>query len=107
MRNLQVGRLSLLVQRHPGNSQLAEDVKQVLEEVPDDEDQDQKVGREAAEERVLMMMRVESGELWPNRPFIQESSPGKDVDFAVRRSSWEDGLHCGVSSILMRKHCVT
>ena len=47
------------------------------------------------------------GELWPNRPFIQESSPGKDVDFAVRRSSWEDGLHCGVSSILMRKHCVT
>ena len=60
MRNLQVGRLSLLVQRHPGNSQLAEDVKQVLEEVPDDEDQDQKVGREAAEERVLMMMRVEN-----------------------------------------------
>ena len=40
------------------------------------------------------------GEIWPNRPFIQESSPGKDVDFAVRRSSWEDGLHRGLSSSL-------
>ena len=38
MRNLQLGRLSLLEQRHPENLQLAEDVELVLEEVPDDEE---------------------------------------------------------------------
>ena len=60
MRNLQLGRLSLLVQRHPENLQLAEDVELVLEEVPDDETKDEKVGREAAEERVFVMMREEN-----------------------------------------------
>ena len=62
MRNLHLGRLSLLAQRHPENLQLAEDVQLVLKEVPDDEKEDEKVGREAAEE------------LWPNRPFSQENS---------------------------------
>ena len=37
---------------------------------------------------------------WPNRPFIQENSPGKDVDCTVRWSSWQDGLHRGLSSSL-------
>ena len=60
MRNLQLGRLSLLAQRHPENLQLAEDVQLVLKEVPDDEKEDEKVGREAAEERVLIMMRMEN-----------------------------------------------
>ena len=100
MRNLQVGRLSLLVQRHPGNSQLAEDVKQVLEEVPDDEDQDQEVGREAAEERVLMMMRME------NFGPIGHSSKKVHLAKMLTSQSVGAGLHCGVSSILMRKHCV-
>ena len=40
------------------------------------------------------------GELWPNRPFSQESSPGKDVNCTVRWSSWQDGLHRGLSSSL-------
>ena len=60
MRHLQLGRLSLLVQRHPKNLQLAEDVEVVLKEVPVDENENEKVGREAAEERVLVMMREEN-----------------------------------------------
>ena len=54
-KNLQLGRLSLLVQRHP---EVAADVEAVLKEVP--VDQDEKAGREAAEERVLVLMREEN-----------------------------------------------
>lgn len=57
MRHLQLGRLSLLVQRHP---EVAADVEEVLKEVPADENQDEKAVREAAEERVLVLMREEN-----------------------------------------------
>ena len=60
MRHHQLGRLSILVQRYPENLQLAEDVELVLKEVPVDENQDEKIVREAAEERVLVVMRMEN-----------------------------------------------
>ena len=59
MRYLQLGRLSLLKQRHQDNLQLAEDLEIVMQDVPINEEEDEKVRREAAEERVLAMMREE------------------------------------------------
>ena len=60
MRYLQLGRLSLLKQRHQDNLQLAEDLEIVMQDVPINEEEDEKVRREAAEERVLAMMREEN-----------------------------------------------
>ena len=60
MRRIQLGRLTLLAQRHPDNIQLAEDLGVVVGAVPVDETEDQKTRREGAEERVLTMMRMEN-----------------------------------------------
>ena len=60
MRRIQLGRLTLLERRHPDNIQLSEDLRVVLTAVPVDETEWEKTRREAAEERVLALVRLEN-----------------------------------------------
>ena len=60
MRALQIARLSLLKTLYPDNMQFAQDINVVFKEVPVDEQQDEKVGCEEAEQRVLTIMREEN-----------------------------------------------
>ena len=95
MRYLQLGRLSLLKQRHQDNLQLAEDLEIVMQDVPINEEEDERVRREAAEERVLAMMREEN--FGPIGQSSRKVHLAKAVDCTGCWSSWQDGLSCGVS----------